>query len=51
MNGKPAVRRIDAQNRIHLPADILKALGVAKGDYVSLAAKGDVVELRKVKLP
>lgn len=48
---KPTVRRIDAQKRIHLPPEALKALGADVGDYVSLTVCDDRVEVRKVRLP
>lgn len=42
-------RVIDHQNRVALPPEVLRALGVGKGDYVAFEVAGEEVRLRRVR--
>lgn len=42
-------RQIDAQNRVVLPSEVMRALGVANGDYVTFEIAGGDVRLHKVR--
>lgn len=45
----PRPRQIDAQNRVVLPSEVMKALGVNTGDYVMFEIAGAEVRLHKVR--
>lgn len=45
----PRPRQIDAQNRVVLPSEVMRALGVANGDYVTFEIAGGEVRLHKVR--
>lgn len=42
-------RQVDALGRVVFPAELLKGMGVQKGDFISLSRQGDkvVVETKK----
>ena len=42
-------RKIDPQGRVHLPPDIMEALKVGPGEYVSFELEGNAVCLYKVE--
>lgn len=42
-------RLIDHQNRVALPGEVMRALGVRSGDYVAFEIKDGEVRLRKVR--
>lgn len=48
-SGEPKPRLIDRQNRVALPPEVLRALQVKAGDYVSFDIDGAVVRIHKVK--
>lgn len=45
----PKPRLIDRQNRVALPAEVMKALGVKSGDYLAFDVDGAHVTVHKVK--
>jgi bifunctional DNA-binding transcriptional regulator/antitoxin component of YhaV-PrlF toxin-antitoxin module len=45
----PRPRVIDHQNRVALPPEVLRALGVTTGDYVAFEVSGDDVRLQRVR--
>lgn len=42
-------RSLDAQNRVVLPPEVLRAIGVTGGDYVTFEVDGSDVRLLKVR--
>ena len=46
---EPKPRSIDPQNRVVLPPEVLRALGVNTGDYVTFEVNGSDVRLLKVR--
>lgn len=45
----PRPRVIDPQNRVVLPPEVMKSLGVRVGDHVSFEVDGFEVRLRRVR--
>lgn len=46
---EPKPRLIDRQNRVALPPEVLKALGVQSGDHVAFDIEGERVTIHKVR--
>lgn len=45
----PKPRSIDPQNRVVLPPEVMRALGVTNGDYVTFEINGSDVRIHKVR--
>ena len=46
---EPKPRSIDPQNRVVLPPEVMRALGVSTGDYVTFEISGGDVRIHKVR--
>ena len=46
---RPDPRKIDSQGRIHLPPEVMDALGVKRGDHVGFEVAGSEIRLVRVK--
>lgn len=45
----PKPRSIDPQNRVVLPPEVMRALSVTNGDYVTFEINGGDVRIQKVR--
>lgn len=48
-SSEPKPRSIDPQNRVVLPPEVMRALNVDAGDYVTFEVSGHEVRLIKVR--